>query len=250
MLLIIATAILSMSQTPAQTPATQPDRSGEPALRQLLTDMGKLRRVEIIVNKSARSNRSGIMQPDRIVTLDYDSPVRFRIMETGSFGDSNMYVSDGKVLMADPLDDTQKTVLTRVGKTIYDSDKALALKGGNTSLLFYFLAGPDSFNNLVSTDSTITVAANTISFKSKDAGSGKIFYGGQPGRERVTRCEYDNLPFYQERASRFGGFGRIPDAPLTVADVTYEANPHFEAALFAAKPHDPKNVDDKTKTKG
>ena len=36
MLLIIATAILSTSQGPTQTPTAQPDRSGEPALRQLL----------------------------------------------------------------------------------------------------------------------------------------------------------------------------------------------------------------------
>jgi len=245
--MLSAALLFVFGQTPA---APAPDRSGEPALRQLLADMGKLRHVEISVDKTVRSSRSGLMQPDRNISIDYDSPTRFRIVETGSFGDSSMYVSDGKIFMADPLDDTQKTVLTKIGKTIFDSDKSLALKGQNSCTLFYFLAGPDAFDNLVATDSAVKISGNAIEFKSKDAGSVRVFFTGSSGHERVSRCEYDNLPFYTERAGRFGGFGRIPDNPLTVEEVSYNENARFDSTLFAAKPHDPKNVDDKTKIKG
>lgn len=240
--------LLCISQTPVpNAQAPKPDRTGEAALRQLLTDMGRISRSEITIEKSARSNRSGVMEPDRVITLDYDSPTKFRIVETGVFGDCSMYVSDGKTLLEDPLDDSQKSVLSKAGRSIYASNKALALKGDAVSLVFYFLAGPTAFDSLVASDSPVTVSANTISFKSKDAGSVKVGYSGTPGKERVTSIEYDNLPYYQERAQRFGGFGRVPENPLTVENVTYREHAALDASLFRTTPHDPKNVEDKRK---
>src|SRR5947209_1005892 len=117
-------ALLVFAQTPtsaesaAPAPPHKPNRSGEPALRQLMATMSSLKGAKITDFISRRMRDEDALQPETTNTIWFQTTSRFRILQSDVFGGGRLYVSDGKTLLVDTLDDTEDVVLAKAGRDI------------------------------------------------------------------------------------------------------------------------------------
>jgi hypothetical protein len=240
--------LVALSQTAAKPAPVKVDRSGEPALRQLLTDMGRIRGAQIEIIKSGRGTKDDTLSKDHTIDLWFDSPSRFRVEENTLFGGAVLYVSDGKALLTDQLDDTSTPVVTDAKGDIPLNSDSLAAKGEDSALTFYMFSGPMVIDKLVAKDSPVTSSKDFVSFKSADSGDVKLFFEGPKGSERVTRIEYDNMPYYTDLNKKYPEFYPVPDGPLTIEEISYLAEGRrFKDEWFTPSPGKNRPVEDRRK---
>ncbi|HZH98728.1 MAG TPA: hypothetical protein VEX38_07130 [Fimbriimonadaceae bacterium] len=232
-----------------QEPAA-PDRTGEPELRRILEAHGKLRNVQIVIGKSARERSDQVMQPDKTLTLWYAGPNRFRMAASSYWGDAALYVSDGKTLYSDPLDDSQPAILRNTTVTpIPMVHNDLSLRGGNGSMLFYLLEGAGAFDKIVDSGGNITLKESAVerqvTFKSKDFGTVSIFV--DKAKRLAHRIEYDNLPGKLAAYLRFPMWMEKPEDPLDREEITITPMRSFPRDTFSVKPPKWRPVTDQRK---
>jgi len=249
---MLSTIVLAfMYFVPLQTPATV-DRSGEPALRKVLADMGSLRGVRVELYKTGHVRKEQVMAPQQTTSIWYEGPTRFRILEMAPFGDGKLFVSDGQSLLMDTLDDTEDVTLENAGKNIYSGDPDLSLKGNSSAVFFYLLDGPSAFDKLVAPNSEIVSGVSSepwVKFKSADVGAVTVFYAQKNGKSLVDRIEYDNAPKYEARV-RAGSRALRPDGSLVVEEISYVSpGGRFSPSLFSTTPAKNRTVKDQRKKK-
>lgn len=237
-LMVFAALFAAVLAFPLQEAPKPPiDRSGEPELRRVLKAMGAKRHVTATIERSAVENRGGVFEADRTTTLFYDGPLRFRVVVTSMWGDSLLYVSDGKTLYFDPLDDTSPAILQEAKETVSASHTDLAFKGRSFSILFNLLQGEAVFDSLVAADSPITTTGgsrtSTVQFKSKDIGAVTLFYLADG---TVIRAEYDNKPAREAQHQQFPEWVPKPEDPVERELFTFSPGVFAKGAFSAAPP--------------
>lgn len=129
----------AMSGQGPVAPKPTVDRSGEPALRGMLSAISELRRYHGIILKSNREAGSTAYYPEGIIEIWRDGD-KFRIEFNDMWGSSNLVVSDGKRILDDP--GTDPIVVRKPGKYLVEASPALANRGQSASPWFYFIQGP------------------------------------------------------------------------------------------------------------
>jgi hypothetical protein len=239
--------LLFAATAQAQAPAP-PDRSGEPALRRVFEQHGALRNVEALIWKSNRDRGDQPLQADRTITLWYASPGKFRAAGSVYWGEASLYVSDGKTLYADALDDMQPGSLRNSHPTsIPLAHSDLSLRGGYGSVLYYLLEGPPAFEKMVDPVGSITAETTRgeeqIKFKSKEIGMVTLFLRGG----LVHAVEYDNLPQREAMYLRFPMWLEKPEDPLEREEIEITKRRSFPRDTFKAEPPQWRKVTDQRK---
>lgn len=163
--------VLALGAFLLSLPLQDPDRSGEPALRELFQAMGSVRSVHIAISRS-RIEGGNTLPEDAVIWLDYAEPGVFRLLNNGSFGDGELWTSDGKRIMRDPLDGP--TVETgKAAASFLAPGNPLQLSRG-MPLVCALLDGEAGMNGLVSKNAAVTavVAGGRTRFEFGVAGGG------------------------------------------------------------------------------
>lgn len=218
-------ALIPLAQANPQAPKL-PDRSGEPALRALMEEYSKLKNVRASVSWTSREKASGPYYAERTLEFLYSKPTVFRVATTGMWGDGVTFVSDGKSILRDSLDEDAGLSLHDVQPNVFDCHSDLALRGQASTVLFYLFAGPKALDSLVAKDGFIKKAAtkgelDTIQFKSSMIGVVTLLVDARGRQKLVRRIEFDNLEFREEQARLYPEWVDMPEDPLDVQEIRY-----------------------------
>lgn len=235
---------------------TKADRSAEPRLKQVFEAMGKLKSLQVRVDRFSRDESKNPWNSEGSIELAYSQGAKFRVLVTGGWGDQLNYLSDGKTFLTDPLDIPSGVTLKDAKPTIYENDATLALRGGASSPLYYFLAGSKGFDELVSKDGEIVSlliqnGIEGLKFKSTKIGTVKVFFNAKDKRMLVTRIEYDDLDNKKEQAKMWADWGaEEPIDPLDVHEIHYHSvDRGLSAKLFDTTPPQGLKVEDQREKK-
>jgi len=234
----------------------KPDRSGEPRLKQLFEAMGKVKSLQARIDRFSREDSKTGWNSDGAIDLSYSQAAKFRVSITGNWGDQVDYSSDGKTTLFDPHDIPSGIVLKDSKGTIYECDAALALHGGASSPLYYFLAGSKGFDELVAKEGEIVAlpvqnGEEGIRFKSTKIGTVKVFFDPKDKRMLVGRIEYDDLDNKKEQAKMWAEWGaEEPTDPLDVHRITYlSVGKSLSPKIFDVSPPNGLKVEDQREKK-
>lgn len=140
-----------LAATLAASLAVQED-PGRLALEAALRESAKARPVFVRVSRS-RAADTGPLPEEAVFDLDYSGPGVFRVYQMGVFGDGQLFVSDGRRMLRDPLE----------GDTVYLSPapKSFASVQGPGSvrsgmpLVFALLEGEAALGTLLAKDGKV-----------------------------------------------------------------------------------------------
>lgn len=183
-------------QQPAEG-AAKPDRSAEPLLRKMLAQAGQADKVHYTIGVYNRSVPGATFETDGSIDVWLKRPSMFMIERYGYFGDGRRVVSDGKIVLSDPLTTQGPVTLSDAQKVLTESDETLRLRGYASSVLLYLLAGEAGFDRLIPADGFIVEGpkeGNTASivFGNKTLGTVLLRYDASDPRMRLLGAEYNS----------------------------------------------------------
>ena len=242
----LACLLLPIALLAPQGPTAAPDRSAEPKLRQIFEKYGKLRNAHIEIFKSARETETGPFFGDKQIVIWYDGPTKFRVTTAGYWGDAGLYVSDGKDMYIDNLDDNRPATLREMkAKAMVESSSDLS-SGDPKSLMYMLLQGPAAMSKIVSLSGEIKELSNgAIRFQSREIGLVTLY---RDKDDMVSRIEYDNLPIRLAQYRLVPFFFDKPSQPLEREEVSYiSLGRRLPNNLFSTKPPKGRRVTDERK---
>jgi hypothetical protein len=208
----------------------QPDRTGEPALMEVLAATGKLQNSRINIMMGSRAKEVDAFEMDYVLQLDLGKPGQFRAVGTGTWGESVLIVRNGPVLLEDPLTDGRLPILRDAPTDVLGAAQDLSLRGDFGSPFLLMLQGPAALNKLVASDSSITASDGTIRWKSKDYSNVRMTV--DPGTKLPTMIEFDNLDYLTQRFNAAPNFRTKPESPMTRHRIFIEPLPKSEMNAF------------------
>lgn len=223
--LCLATTLVPLVAV-AQEPT--PDRSGEAALKKLLTRYGELKGIDVEIRQSTREAANEPMYTDRAIRVRFDEGVRFRVDMTEMWGETLLVISDGTTVARDSLYEGAPVRLSDAQDTMIGCEAELAPGKGSGSILFLLLEGPNAWDKLVSekgsvTDKPFGRKLRVIQFTSKLVGGVSLFYDPTDRLGLVTRIEYDDKQNKVNQARSMPQWFDMPQDPLVRQDLTYFA---------------------------
>lgn len=217
----------------------------EVELRQVFKNMGALRNAMIQVAHTSRESKSGTFLYERASSLMYASPNRFRLELNGYWGDTKLFICDGKTLHIDPSDDMQPIVLRPAPADLLASSGELTPKAFGGAMTWELLRGERGYDEVLDPNGEITKQGSTIAFKTKSNGRAWMTVeNGWP-----SSIEFDNKAQLQA-AYRFNPFWNSPvDDPMTREDIRIHPSARFPKAAFSTAVPKGRLVDDQRKPK-
>lgn len=142
-------------QGPPEEKKPAVDRSGEPALRKLLSAYGKRRDFAVLLIRGTRESETSAYAMESTIELRYRGPGTFRVESSSIWSDGRTFVADGRALLVDPLETERPVVLRDLKPGLAPNDTALALGGEAFSPYFWLLDGEGSLEQWAAPDGFI-----------------------------------------------------------------------------------------------
>jgi hypothetical protein len=141
--------IVGASILAQEAPPVAPDRSGEAALRRLMRDGGAVKDAHVLLRGGRRPNpRGGILEPSRM-ELHYRSQKVFRFESSSFMGGGARVISDGTVVLRDPLTLNGPVELTNATEEMADASPVLRGAGVAGGLLFRIMTGEAALDKVL-----------------------------------------------------------------------------------------------------
>lgn len=210
-------------------PPQEADRSGEAQLKEMVLSVGRARSVHIAVSRS-RIEDGNTLPEEAVFWIDFVEPGRFRILNNGVFGDSELWVCDSKKLMRDRLEGDTVEV-GDAPRSFLAAGSPLQV-GQGLPLVCALLDGEAGYASLVAKAGPVKAAsagASTVfSFPVAGGGQAQVEALKQGSEWHVVSTEFVN-----EAQSGGGGFrGRQG----TLRDMVVEWGPLREKTPWVATP--------------
>lgn len=203
-------------------------------LEALFDRYDKLRNAEISISKSARLRKREAQEADTEIILAYADQRRFRVTVGNYWGGGGYYISDGKTLLAENADGGPAQL--RKAAPLMQAHSDLALRAGNSSLIFLFLEGRASMPKLIAPGTEVRGGRNWLQFTSK--GMGNMTLTTRDGW--IQEIAYDNRPERMASYLMFPMWYERPDDPMQIEAFSYQFKVRFPARTFDPTP--PKGV--------
>jgi hypothetical protein len=254
MSLLALFALCSTTFQGATPPVTPPDRSGESALRQILTWAKSLDNVHIAINKLTREKDGAPMYPDTRVDI-WLSGAKFRLETSGYWGDGSAVTSDGVSVLSDSMNESDPAILAEAKGRPLPTLIELKVALDEMSPLFAFMAGPEQLEKLVEKTAAIKLepeleGEKRISFQNKKLGGVILYYHEVKRGIMLDRIDFDNKVWLEEQYKKYPEWWDPPQpGALTRNDIAIS----FEkpsGSLFGIKPPKGRKFEDKRKKKG
>lgn len=234
-------------------PFSAPDRSGEAALKELLSSMATVRGARIVVSQSSRETDKDDFFAGNQADILWDGPKRFRFALSNMWGDGSLFVGRETETIRDPLDLSQAMTIRDLGETVNGSVPELALKGDWQVVLVYFLDGAKSLDKLAPADSSVRVAVadRAIEIDKSPFGKLTVYWARTKGRLLVDRLEFDNWDSKVEVHKKYPDWVDMPQkGTLDVESIRYLGlGQKFDNRLFETKPPKGMSTTDERKKK-
>jgi hypothetical protein len=235
----------------AKAPTTPPDRSGEPALKEILSWAKALDGVHIIVLKQTRDTAETPFYPDDRVDF-WRSGRKFRVEISGYWGDSSYAVSDGKAFLSDSQSEYDPAVIAEAKESMLDSYASIKKTTEDLSPFFDLMAGPEALDKVVDKTAAIKKEANQgddelVSYETKKLGSVRLFYREKKGSVELDRLEYDDFALQMEEYKKDPENNDLPDPGALNRHEIIVVRETPPSSLFDVKPPKGREVMDKRK---
>ncbi|MBI1755513.1 MAG: hypothetical protein HYR64_00210 [Fimbriimonas ginsengisoli] len=247
-LVVFVLAALPIQAKTQATAAPKPDRSGEPMLTRLFDDAGSLSTVHLRIFAESRSEANVPMNAGGSTELWFDRAKGYRLEVNSIWGGGPFYVSDGKQLLVDPMDDSEVVVIRPAKRAPYLSEPEFSVGKRRFSPVAYLLDGKPGMEALVSKETPIRERTwpggeHSVEFTTKEAGTINLFWRDAGKRLLVTRAEWDNLPFWKRMHDQDPGDYEEPNQPLVRQTVEYvSVGRPLDGGLFRTLPPEGRKV--------
>ncbi len=195
-------------------------------LEALFDRYGKLRNAEISISKSARLRKHEAQEADNEIVLAYADQRRFRVTAGSYWGGGGYYISDGKTLLAENLDGGPAQL--RKAAPLMQAHSDLALRAGNSSLIFLFLEGRAAMPRLIAEATEVRGGRNWLQFTSR--GMGNMTITLRDGW--IQQIGYDNRPERMASYLMFPMWYERPDDPMQIEAFSYRFGVRFPRGTF------------------
>ncbi len=243
---MLTSLILAVAFQAAKEPPKAIDRSGEPALKQVIAYMKGLDNVHGAIVRSGRGDAVTPMYPDGKVEF-WRHGASFRFDISFYWGDGLLIVTDGKAVLTDTQSEGAPVTITDFDKTLAKSCATLAINGDNFMPILYLLEGNDFMEKMAPKEAAVTSNANTIHIDSKALGQTTIYYHGKGVFDAI---EYDNMPWQMEQHKKYPDWTDepVPGSLTRSSLVIYGDKPGRRT--FEVKAGKGREVSDNRKKKG
>ncbi|MGE0000924.1 MAG: hypothetical protein AB7F50_09785 [Fimbriimonadaceae bacterium] len=226
MLAALGAALLGLSIQDA-------DRSGEAELREMVSAVGRARAVRIAISR--RRVEEGFAYPeDATFWVDYVQPGVFKILNNGVFGDGELWVSDGKKIMRDRMEESTVEIGDAPASFLAPGSPLQLSQG--MPLACALLDGEPGYGTLVAKTGPVTVSreGSVVSFSFLVAGGGKALVEARKenGGWTLHATEFENEAQPGGGAFR-GRTGILRDAVVGWEPFSGKGRPVFQAVAPA-----------------
>lgn len=250
--LLTALACLTMAAQ-GKPSAPPPDRSGKPALLELIDGCRKLDRVHLVILKSARESDRQPFYPDTRIDLWLASP-RFRLESSNMWEAGTVLVSDGSSALSDSNSDSSSVVVTHAKGSLLGTAEALKFTLDDYGPFFALLKDPAKLDEWVDKAQPIVCRRNrdgtrTLSFSGTRMGSVTIECFSTRAGWMPRSIDYDNLPILVELHQNNPEWADEPAKGAMTRCEILIADGRPDRRLFEVRPAKGRIVDDQRRTK-
>ncbi|HVT12994.1 MAG TPA: hypothetical protein VHE55_12085 [Fimbriimonadaceae bacterium] len=234
------TAFAAFLTLAAQANPPAQDRSGEPALRQIMTWAKALDNVHFVIETEARDTGHDPMYPGERVDV-WISGSKFRIEHSNYWGYDSYVVSDGSTVLSDSESESDPALLANAKEGLLATYADLKMSLDDISPFFALMEGPSKLDSLVEKTAAIKLEPGrgdekVLSFEHKKLGTERLYYHQSNGSVQLDMLEYDNLPATQEQYKSNSEWMDPPDPGMLTRNTFYFDNHKPSPSLFDTKP--------------
>ena len=242
---VLATLAALAAQAP-QGAKAKADRSGEPALREMLAHIAAKRQFHGMVLKSHRDAGREDFYPEGVVEMWRDGE-KFRVEFGDMWGTSKIVVFDGKRVLDDGGYDP--VVLRKPGKIWTEASPVLDARGAASTPWFFLLEGPALLDR-VDKDKSITLAPDSKSIVWDTTAFGRLIvrHLSEAKGLDVWELEFDNMPYQQEMNKLAPEWFDFPDPNAVSRHKIIIGSSRFRRGTFSTVVGKERQVSDQTQT--
>lgn len=191
-----------------QTPAV--DRSGEAALRNVLTTLASAAKLHLNIDKFGREREGARFSSDNNLEI-WKAGKKLRVELTSYWGDNRLMVADGATVLEDSMSDWAPVELRDQKPSWIESFPAFGFDGDQMTPLFYMLEGASALDKIAQKDKPIVDVGGRINFSSKLFGATTVVYHQNGKAAVLDEIMFDNQAWLHEQHAKYPEW---TDAPV------------------------------------